>query len=69
MLRSVLGTGLLVTVYRAAFSKRLIIWWGEPGERPSIHKVYRAERIKTDNKTISNVKFFQIFIKTFLKIF
>ena len=49
MLRFVLGTGLLVTVYRAALS--VAAPWGEPGKRPHT-QIFRAKRIKFDNKKL-----------------
>ena len=69
MLRSVLGTGLLVTVYRAALS--VAASRGRTG-RTSLpkHKFCRAERMKIDSKKIRNVKFLKFFIiifKTLLK--
>ena len=63
MLRSVLGTELLVTIYGAALS---VAAPGGTG-RTSLPNtnLFRAERIKIDNKKFQNVKFFQIFIKIF----
>ena len=67
MSRSVLGPGLLVTVYRAALS--VAAPGREPGKRPFKHRSFRAEKMKIDNKRFQNVKFFQIFIKVSLKSF
>ena len=73
MLRSVLGTGLLVTVYRAALS--VAAPGGNRGNvPPPEHKFFRAERIRIDKiisiKKFQNfVKFFHIFIEIFLKSF
>ena len=64
LLRSVLGTGLLVTVYRAALS---VAAPGGNRENVPSKQIFKAERIKIDNKKFQNVKFFQIFIKIFLK--
>ena len=51
MLRSVLGTGLLVTVYRAALSVAAPGGWNRENVPPA--QIFRAERIKIDSKTIS----------------
>ena len=49
MLRSLLSTGLLLTVYRAALS--VAAPEGEPRELSSPqHKVFRAERMRIDSK-------------------
>ena len=68
-LRSVLGTGSLVTAYRAALSV------AAPGEHryyvPPTHICFIAERMRIDKKKIFKIslKFFKFFIKTFLKSF
>ena len=68
MLRSVLGTGLLVIVYRAELSVAAPGGQvGEPEERPPT-QIFKAVRIKIDNKTnFKMLNFFQTFIKIFLK--
>ena len=52
MLRSLLGTGLLVTVYRVALSVAAPEGGGTGRMYPK-HKFFRAERVKIDSKTIS----------------
>ena len=55
MLRSVLGTGLLVNVSRAALSVAAPRGGGIEGMSPK-HKFFRAERVKIDSKNFQNVK-------------
>ena len=59
MLRSVLDTGLLVTVYRAALT--VAVPGVETEKTSSQHKIYRAESKKINSKKFQNVKFFQNF--------
>ena len=54
MLRSVLGTGLLVTVYRAAVSVAALGGGGGTGRMSQKQpNSFRAERVKIDSKNIS----------------
>ena len=66
MLRSILGTGLLVTVYRVALS--VAAPRGDRENSPQT-QFFRAERMKIDYNKILKCYIFQFFIKIFLKSF